>query len=294
MRHIPIDEVQIPDSWMKKSKTAFDAITRCTTSQERAKMLKKYARVWGNPELKTALESLSHGKCWYCESKDERSDHPVDHFRPKGAVSECADHEGYWWLAFDWTNYRLSCSWCNSQHIDRAGGKIRGQGKQDHFPLLDEAGRAKLPTDDLRGERPYLLDPTCSEDVELLWFRQDGMPIPKYSEVEDEEAYKRVETSIKIYHLDASKINERRMDLYNILERDVRHGDKMLENIAQNEDDESALEAFGYVVEVIKNKTAPAAEFSAAAHAYLLGLREAGREWLDVVLFDDEIMDDEQ
>ncbi|MEF9674035.1 hypothetical protein QNM99_25505 [Pseudomonas sp. PCH446] len=37
----------------------------------------------------------------------------VEHYRPKGAVSEDASHPGYWWVAMDWDNLLPSCIDCN-------------------------------------------------------------------------------------------------------------------------------------------------------------------------------------
>src|SRR5260370_29254202 len=100
MRFIPINDIRLPDSWQKKAQKAFEAMNRCETAEQRQKVLIKYGDVWRDSDLKAELERLSDGKCWYCESREDRSDNPVDHFRPKGRVAECEDHEGYWWLAF--------------------------------------------------------------------------------------------------------------------------------------------------------------------------------------------------
>src|SRR5688572_8642628 len=49
-------------------------------------------------DVKSALETLFHGKCAYCETRYSASA-PVDieHYRPKGAVAEDPAHGGYWW-----------------------------------------------------------------------------------------------------------------------------------------------------------------------------------------------------
>ena len=65
-------------------------------------------------EVKRRLEELFHGKCAYCETYYSASA-PVDveHYRPKGAVSEDDKHPGYWWLAMAWDNLLPSCIDCN-------------------------------------------------------------------------------------------------------------------------------------------------------------------------------------
>ena len=63
---------------------------------------------WGR--VRDWLLRLSHDKCWYSEARAVFSVLEVEHYRPKkrckrrlgGAVGD-----GYWWLAFDWLNYRL-------------------------------------------------------------------------------------------------------------------------------------------------------------------------------------------
>src|SRR5690606_8161881 len=114
-----------------------------------------HADVW--KELKLPLATLFHQKCWYCESSVTRDDNAVDHFRPKGRVKEAQQtHTGYRWLAFNHTNYRYSCTFCNSRRVNVEGGTTGG--KADRFPLMNEAMRvyAEGLCD---AEEPMLLDP---------------------------------------------------------------------------------------------------------------------------------------
>lgn len=65
-------------------------------------------------DVRTALDQLFHGKCAYCETSYAASA-PVDieHYRPKGGVSEAPVHGGYWWIAMQWENLLPSCIDCN-------------------------------------------------------------------------------------------------------------------------------------------------------------------------------------
>ena len=155
MLHIRLQDLRLPPGWETRARTALDKIRQLPPA-ERADAINRRARIWR--ALTTALTELSEGKCWYCESRQIRSDKVVDHYRPKNAVIECPGHGGYWWLAFDWHNYRLSCGYCNSRHNDVAAGS-KG-GKHDHFPLLNPAARAYQESDDLGREEAELLDPT--------------------------------------------------------------------------------------------------------------------------------------
>lgn len=122
--------------------------------------------VW--KELKDWLfDGPFNGKCGYCESSVIAVAYgDAEHYRPKGAVTDGPSdarapvivrrkvHEGYWWLAYDWTNLFPACGRCNSAH------------KREHFPTKNTHVRplkrdaAKWTTAELdRDEEPLLLHP---------------------------------------------------------------------------------------------------------------------------------------
>ena len=136
---IPIDitRLRVKQAWHDAAAAAELELLKATDRPSRRRILEARARIWS--AIKDELAAISGDKCWYCESKQDRSDMVVDHFRPKGRVSEAEEeHEGYWWLAFQPENYRFSCTYCNSH---RKGTDGRLGGKQDHFPLVDESKR---------------------------------------------------------------------------------------------------------------------------------------------------------
>lgn len=68
--------------------------------------------------VRDQLFAESNNKCAYCEATTKIvSPGDVEHFRPKSK---------YWWLAYCYDNYLVSCSVCNSTF------------KGNKFPLLDE------------------------------------------------------------------------------------------------------------------------------------------------------------
>jgi uncharacterized protein (TIGR02646 family) len=155
-----------------------------------------------------ALREASSNKCWYCELAQNRSDMPVDHFRPKNRVQGAPDHPGYWWLAFDWRNLRYSCTFCNSRRRDVE--MKRSGGKHDNFPIIEPPPRATS-----RGapqDRPALLDPVVDGDTKLLTFHTNGFPIPVVEDNNAEE-YKRADESIRLYHLDHAVLVRKRKTL---------------------------------------------------------------------------------
>ena len=125
MKRIPIDRLRPTDEWLERAAKAQQLVTGIaqqlpSASQERMPIIlqalreaiSKYSTLWS--DIKEDLAALSFGKCWYCESRENRSDLTVDHFRPKNKVKECSSHYGYWWLAFCPLNYRYACDLCNS------------------------------------------------------------------------------------------------------------------------------------------------------------------------------------
>jgi uncharacterized protein (TIGR02646 family) len=276
MRYIDFQAITLPNDWEQKAQQALEEIKQLPPDQ-RSKAIVARAELWR--DLKPVLKQVSFDKCWYCESVRHRCDDAVDHFRPKGRVAECKNHEGYWWLAFDWHNYRFSCTWCNSRRVDQETG--RPGGKQDYFPLLDESTRAATPEADLEAEQPCILDPTKATDPGLLWFQQDGQVVPKYP---NNQLFKRrANESIRLYHLDYTETVERRQILYKDVEHLVKRGDRYFAKWAENSD-LTAQYALEDVLHELRKRILPNAEFSAAAKAYLLGFRSSSREWLDGIL----------
>ena len=199
----------MPEGWTDRANAAKQKIELVSSTESRKKTIADQSVVWGT--LKNALADLSktdlfNSKCWYCEITQERSDNAVDHFRPKNRVADTDPvHEGYWWLAFEASNFRYSCTFCNSQRKNPKTDETEGKG--DKFPLLSESLRAKSPGEE-ENESPVLLDPCKAQDPILLDFRDNGEPCAKYPTHSIKKL--RAEVSIKLYHLDHPGIVERR------------------------------------------------------------------------------------
>lgn len=279
MRHINLEELRplLPHNWERRARRALNTIRNLPPDQ-RPEAINRRAPLW--QELNGALSSLSAGKCWYCESREKRSDNPVDHFRPKNRVVECPAHEGYWWLAFNWLNYRFGCTYCNSYRKGESGGS--GGGKHDHFPLLDEASRAYGEADDLTSEDPELLDPTEEADPILLWFSDDGRAVARFAEQTHPVLHGRATTSIRLYHLNHVLSVEARKNLSNEIRNLVEDGNLYFhEWVAGNR---AAKRGCHSVIAQLRQKLDKTAEYSAAARAILLGLRDSDHPWLDSVI----------
>src|SRR5574341_1705351 len=136
--------------------------------EKRAKRPDPFPDLW--TQFKAHLSRAQFRKCAFCEGWAIGQEHgDVEHYRPKGEVEELdADPEtwgseaphlanvsgrkpkqlsvtGYWWLAYQWENYVLSCNICNRQW------------KRAIFPVA-EVPRALPPRPDIE-ETPLLLHP---------------------------------------------------------------------------------------------------------------------------------------
>lgn len=262
MRYIRQDKIekQISSDWLTRARVALERV-KATPEAERAKAVNRHAEVW--QALKELLRDASYGKCWYCESIDSRSDNAVDHFRPKNRVAECADsrHCGYWWLAFDWRNYRFSCTYCNSYRVFSAGAG----GKQDHFPLWREEKRARQPDDSLDDEQPLLLDPTSIADIAEITFDDDGRAVPARSKEGNRYSYERAMRTIETYNLNQPLIVERRSELMRKVRRYLEDADKFFKKFDGG--DITAGVAFKGRLEDLSNSVDQEAEYSGAARA---------------------------
>jgi len=148
----------------------------------RNKLIEDNAKHWG--ELKTWLLELSYNKCWFSEARDIYSHMDVEHFRPKIEAKDLhgRPRDGYWWLAFDYRNFR-------------ACGNVGNRKKGGWFPLQvgSVVSTYKNPCEE--SETHYLLDPTDADDVELLAFDEEGKAIPAPGATDWE--VRRVEETIK-------------------------------------------------------------------------------------------------
>lgn len=143
-------------------------------------------------DVKEALEKLFHGKCAYCESRyGAVMPMHVEHYRPKGGVTEDSSHPGYWWLASSWDNLLPSCAHCNGteyhfvqMHQDEApyGDSMStgcGRyllGKLNQFPV--ESFRASKPEDNLLAETPRLINPTAMDPaLHLVWVTSNDLSL---------------------------------------------------------------------------------------------------------------------
>ena len=119
--------------------------------------------LWRNKTVKEFIYNAQYGKCCYCERlRDvEAGDSDVEHFRPKTKVSDCEEHSGYWWLAYEWANLLISCKVCNSK-------------KKNQFPLQDESQRVYDSKGKIEKEIPLLINPLEENPEDFIEYDVDG------------------------------------------------------------------------------------------------------------------------
>ena len=208
MRHISLkaSNKDALEAWLKKSKEILDELKAEPDAQLRKAIIRRKRSHWRDGGLLDFLKGLSNGKCWYTEARFTAEYPQLEHFRPKScARNEDWDkcHEGYWWLAFDIENYRLSKPMPNTR-------------KGSYFPLRERAMAVCGPGIAVTRESPMFLDPSNEDDAELIGFNSLGQPEPCREPAVDLDAWDklRIEFSIKRYGLDDRELCEQRKALW--------------------------------------------------------------------------------
>ncbi len=160
---------------------ATDSATDAASVLKKAKALKvpilaskDFPDHWG--KYKHIFAAAQHqGKCAYCETIVQAGmSGDIEHFRPKAFCQGLQSPKnkddtggqspkrktmhkepGYWWLAYDWSNYLYSCSRCNSTW------------KKNQFPIL---GNRAAQGGKLDSEGALLLNPFDDDPESHLEF----------------------------------------------------------------------------------------------------------------------------
>lgn len=208
MRFIDISGVQPAPEWVDKANRLTDELHKIKNLDKKKEFIEKNKSFWR--ELESWLKEQSFGKCWYSEARDSVSYWHVDHFRPKSEVKDLDGeiYEGYWWLAFNWTNYRLA-------------GSASNVPKSSKFPVRPGTNWISDSGQDFNDEEPYLLDPTKPLDPALLTFDESGKVCAAYEEnVWHKE---RAEVSIDILNLNFNGLVDERHIVWSKCDKKINH-----------------------------------------------------------------------
>lgn len=185
--------------WIDRADVITQQLINAPNSIARNAIIDANENLWH--ELKQHLSSLSNNKCWYTESINAAAHCHVDHFRPKKEVigEDGKILEGYWWLAFDWQNYRFS-------------GPAPNVRKRSYFHVL--ANRAVNYGDVYENEDILFLDPIDINDPDELAFTNEGLVMSK-SEDPNSRNHSRVSYTIKRLNLNSGTLIDVRKDKIN-------------------------------------------------------------------------------
>jgi len=233
-----------------------------TDLAKRRRRVKTPPACW--PEVRLQLASVNYNKCWYTESKTDPGELDIDHFRPKGRVAGEV-HPGYYWLAYNWRNFRIARKVSNTRNRRRAADDLFGKG--DHFPLLTGV-RASRPGDEGL-ESPSLLDPFVFAEAEAIYYASNGEPqlSPKFRD--DPVMLERFKITRQLYNLD--RFNGDRYRLITQIERYVDAVKIALGSHSEGVPIAADHPAMPFIEEIVR-LIEPEAEFCSATRAFVATL----------------------
>lgn len=197
-------EAAPPADWLEEAQRVTAELQAASDEKERSAIIEKNEKLWRDDRVRKWLLDLYHNKCWYTEAQESVSAIHVDHYRPKGRVTDLHknESEGYWWLAFDWTNYRIC-------------GQLINVKKRDVFPLSEPQRASADSPASLKLEAALLIDP-ITDDARLISYEmdEDGCIAVPAAGIDDCEE-KRATTTIDILGLNRlDRLNQKRADVW--------------------------------------------------------------------------------
>lgn len=281
MRYINIEELgnkQEVQAFNRLTQSYLQQMQRMTPNERKAFI--RDNTIWNM--LQEIMYNLSKGKCWYSEAPPGAGDYEIDHFRPKNRSKQfdgtILKPNGYWWLAYDWRNYRLSGALINKRRKDRLGADEEVKGKGDYFPLDITGGSIVAePNNNLNHELPILLDPTKVYDTSLISFDKNGEPIIPAGLSEDDKF--RVEKSIYFYHLDLEQLNQFRAIVWKKCEDELHSINEAVTNAPNPHTKRAILDRACNSLIELTNKSAPFSKVALACIDSFLE-RDIFKSWL--------------
>lgn len=245
--------------WIQKAQALTKKLMAEKDPVKRNKLIDKNSGLWG--EIKKHLLFLSQNKCWYSEAKESYSHYHVDHFRPKKRALDIKnqDQGGYWWLAFDWSNFRIT-------------GSVGNTKKGDRFYVY--ANKAKTPKSNINLEVCYFLDPTDEQDPMTITFNENGEVLPSNKKKRDWD-YIRATYTIDNLDLNYPGLVDARRDLWTNVVLQVREIQSLIDKNNRTPDPLTKLEIKNKIFQ-LRELVKPKAQFSATTKACLLS---SGLKW---------------
>ncbi|HVX00249.1 MAG TPA: hypothetical protein VHA52_07430 [Candidatus Babeliaceae bacterium] len=264
---IYIDNKSIPPNakWLKKAQELTNALDNAVDDDSRFQIIEKNYRIW--KLLKATLKSISYGKCWYSEARELYFHYHVDHFRPKKKALgiDNKDYGGYWWLAFNWKNYRLM-------------GSVGNSKKGDYFPV--KRNKATPQNRSTVDEIYYFLDPCNKEDVKLINFEETGKAVPTAREKSAPWSFIRAKETIEWYDLNYNDLIEERKRIWKLTVQNILETQFLIDEYESDQQVRTEEKIFSKF-ENFRKKIAPCTELSAT---YRSCLRASGFDWAQRII----------
>lgn len=210
-----------------------------------------------------------NNKCWYSEAQDSVSSVHVDHYRSKGRVkgeNGATPEGGYWWLAFNWNNYRIR-------------GQLLNVKKLDLLPIIEGVRCTATNSVSLQLEAPMLIDPLSDQTRLISYEKDEDGCIAVLAAGIVEPDITRAQKTIEIMGLNLRpRLNEKRNDFWNrcmlrIAEHENASGAQVLRLVAQSSAKAALKEMIQYnsefssVSEACIRKNAPEPQIAAIFEA---------------------------
>jgi hypothetical protein len=151
-----------PQDWVDEADAITQQLIAAPNEAARKAILNTHEGFWRDDRIRSWLLSQFANKCWYTEAEESVSSIHVDHFRPKGRVTNLdgTTEPGYWWLTFNWKNYVIA-------------GQLINTKKKDYFPLVQGVRAAEnCPEPSLKLEAALLINP-LTDQTRLISFERD-------------------------------------------------------------------------------------------------------------------------
>jgi hypothetical protein len=193
-----------PADWVADANAVTARLHAAVNKAERDQIIEEQEVLWRDDRIRDWLLSQFANKCWYTEAYESVSSIHVDHYRPKGRVKDLdkKECEGYWWLAFDWNNYRIC-------------GQLINVKKADVFPIVEGARANCTDPTSLELEAPLLIDPKTDETRLITYEKdEDGCRAVPSAGINESEEY-RAEKTIEVLGLNIrNRLNQKRADFW--------------------------------------------------------------------------------
>lgn len=194
-----------PQDWVADAEALTLKLRNAADEAERDAIIAGNQGLWRDDRIRNWLLGQFNNKCWYSEAQDTVSSIHVDHYRPKGRVKQdlgTIPEGGYWWLTYNWANYRIC-------------GQLFNVKKGDLFPIIEGVRCTANDPISLQLEAPFLIDPLSDATRLISYDKDEDGCIAVVAAGIAEPDITRAEKTIEIMGMNLRpRLNEKRNDFW--------------------------------------------------------------------------------